>query len=49
MVEKDEKMRDVASIALKTVISELPSTNSPLTGSVIKRMVPKLTEALSNF
>ncbi|VDN24737.1 unnamed protein product [Gongylonema pulchrum] len=46
MMAKDEKMRDVCSIALKTVISELPNANVPLTANVIKRVVPRLTEAL---
>uniref|UniRef100_A0A0M3IHJ3 TIP120 domain-containing protein n=1 Tax=Ascaris lumbricoides TaxID=6252 RepID=A0A0M3IHJ3_ASCLU len=46
MISGSEQLRDVSSIALKTVISELPPSNASLTSNVIKRVVPKLTDAL---
>ncbi|MFH4982023.1 hypothetical protein AB6A40_008732 [Gnathostoma spinigerum] len=48
MVSGSEQVRDVSSIALKTVISELPATNSILTSNVIKRVIPKLTDSLKD-
>ncbi|VDD93477.1 unnamed protein product [Enterobius vermicularis] len=45
MISGDEQLRDVSSVALKTVVSELsPSDN--MSASVIKRIIPKLTSAL---
>lgn len=49
MISGSEQLRDVSSIALKTVISELPPSNASLTSNVIKRVVPKLTDALSKL
>ncbi|VDK21312.1 unnamed protein product [Anisakis simplex] len=46
MISGSEQLRDVSSIALKTVISELPPSNTALTSNVVKRVVPKLTDAL---
>lgn len=46
MISGSEQLRDVSSIALKTVISELPPSNATLTSNVIRRVVPKLTDAL---
>lgn len=48
MMGKDEKLRDVASIALKTVINELPASNGTVTTDVVKRVVPRLTIALKH-
>ncbi|VDN06172.1 unnamed protein product [Thelazia callipaeda] len=46
MINGDEELRDVSSIALKTVVAELPVASSPLTIAVIKLLVPPLRDAL---
>uniref|UniRef100_A0A1I8EVT8 TATA-binding protein interacting (TIP20) domain-containing protein n=1 Tax=Wuchereria bancrofti TaxID=6293 RepID=A0A1I8EVT8_WUCBA len=46
MINGDEKLRDVSSIALKTAVAELPAASSPLTVAVIKLLVPPLKDAL---
>lgn len=46
MINGDEKLRDVSSIALKTAVAELPAATSPLTIAVIKLLVPPLKDAL---
>uniref|UniRef100_A0A8R1TWV1 TIP120 domain-containing protein n=1 Tax=Onchocerca volvulus TaxID=6282 RepID=A0A8R1TWV1_ONCVO len=48
MINGDEKLRDVSSIALKTAVAELPAASSPLTVAVIKQLVPPLRNALSD-
>ncbi|VDN94136.1 unnamed protein product [Brugia pahangi] len=48
MINGDEKLRDVSSIALKTAVAELPAASSPLTVAVIKLLVPPLKDALSD-
>uniref|UniRef100_A0A0R3RXJ3 TIP120 domain-containing protein n=1 Tax=Elaeophora elaphi TaxID=1147741 RepID=A0A0R3RXJ3_9BILA len=48
MINGDEKLRDVSSIALKTAVAELPAATSPLTMAVIKLLVPPLKDALSD-
>lgn len=50
MVSQNEQLRDVSSIALKTVLNELPSgTVTSQMFNCVKRVVPKLIDALSNF
>ncbi|RKO89386.1 armadillo-type protein [Blyttiomyces helicus] len=44
--EKQESLRDVASVGLKTVIVEIPS-HSQVAGNIIKRLIPKLIQQLS--
>uniref|UniRef100_A0A0N5AZJ8 TIP120 domain-containing protein n=1 Tax=Syphacia muris TaxID=451379 RepID=A0A0N5AZJ8_9BILA len=46
MISGNEQLRDVSSVALKTVIAEL-SPSEALSTNVIVRVVPKLTGALS--
>uniref|UniRef100_A0A1I7XN03 CTP synthase n=1 Tax=Heterorhabditis bacteriophora TaxID=37862 RepID=A0A1I7XN03_HETBA len=46
MVSGTEAMRDVSSIALKTVISNLPPISISFTANLVKRLMPKLTQAL---
>lgn len=47
MASKNEQLRDVSSIGLKTVISELPAASSPLSSSICKRITGKLTDAIT--
>lgn len=42
MVSEKEQLRDISSIGLKTVISELPLGSSALAASVCKRITGKL-------
>ena len=46
MTSDQEQLRDVSSIALKTVIAELPAAAQPLTSNVTRRVTPKLTAAV---
>uniref|UniRef100_A0A914VPW0 TATA-binding protein interacting (TIP20) domain-containing protein n=1 Tax=Plectus sambesii TaxID=2011161 RepID=A0A914VPW0_9BILA len=48
MTSDHEQLRDVSSIALKTVISELPAASQPLTLNVTRRVTPKLTAAVGD-
>jgi cullin-associated NEDD8-dissociated protein 1 len=48
MVSNNEQLRDVSSIALKTVIAELPPSTQSLTTNVTRRVTPKLTAAAGN-
>ena len=47
MVGDKEQLRDISSIGLKTVISELPMTTPSLAASVCKTMVGRLGSAIS--
>ncbi|VVC31483.1 Hypothetical protein CINCED_3A016263 [Cinara cedri] len=46
MISDNEQLRDICSIGLKTVISELPITNTPLAANVCRRITGKLTSAI---
>lgn len=47
MVSDKEQLRDISSIGLKTVISELPSTSSGLAASICKRITGRLSNAIA--
>lgn len=46
MISENEQLRDICSIGLKTVISELPITNTYLAANVCRRITGKLTSAI---
>lgn len=46
MVSEKEQLRDISSIGLKTVISELPLASSALAANVCKRITGKLSSAI---
>jgi len=46
MISENEQLRDICSIGLKTVISELPITNTALAANVCRRITGKLTSAI---
>ncbi|KAE9531930.1 hypothetical protein AGLY_010132 [Aphis glycines] len=46
MISENEQLRDICSIGLKTVISELPITNTLLAANVCRRITGKLTSAI---
>ncbi|VDO52775.1 unnamed protein product [Haemonchus placei] len=46
MVAGSESLRDVSSIALKTVVGHLPVANTVFVTNLMKRLVPKLNAAL---
>lgn len=46
MVSDKEQLRDISSIGLKTVISELPLASSGLAANVCKRITGKLSSAI---
>jgi hypothetical protein len=46
MESKDERTRDVSSIALKTVLGELPGSLHANSINCVKRVLPRLTEGL---
>lgn len=46
MVSDNEQLRDVSSVGLKTVISELPPSSHPLTSNVCRRVTPRLVAAI---
>jgi len=46
MVSDKEQLRDISSIGLKTVISELPLASSALAASVCKRITGRLSTAI---
>ncbi|XP_059481550.1 cullin-associated NEDD8-dissociated protein 1 isoform X2 [Neocloeon triangulifer] len=47
MVSDKEQLRDISSIGLKTVISELPLASSQLAGNVCKRITGRLSTAIA--
>jgi len=47
MLSDKEQLRDISSIGLKTVISELAPTSTALASSVCKKITPRLTSAIS--
>lgn len=46
MVSNNEQLRDISSIGLKTVISELPQTSNSLAPNVCSRITGKLSSAI---
>jgi cullin-associated NEDD8-dissociated protein 1 len=46
MISSNEQLRDISSIGLKTVISELPQTSSTLVPNVCQRITGKLSDAI---
>lgn len=46
MVSDNEQLRDVSSVGLKTVISELPPSSHTLTSNVCRRVTPRLVAAI---
>jgi cullin-associated NEDD8-dissociated protein 1 len=46
MVSDKEQLRDISSIGLKTVISELPLASSALAANVCKRITGRLSTAI---
>lgn len=46
MISYKEQLRDISSIGLKTVISELPQAPGGLSGNICKRITGRLTTAI---
>lgn len=46
MVSNDEQLRDISSIGLKTVISEMPQNSNSLAPNVCQRITGKLSTAI---
>lgn len=46
MVSDKEQLRDISSIGLKTVISELPLGSSALVANICRRITGKLSSAI---
>ncbi|KAJ9581800.1 hypothetical protein L9F63_003869 [Diploptera punctata] len=49
MVSEKEQLRDISSIGLKTVISELPMASSALAANVCKRITGRLSSAIEKL
>lgn len=47
MISDKEQLRDISSIGLKTVISELPPSSTALASSICKKITGRLTSAIS--
>lgn len=47
MVSEKEQLRDISSIGLKTVISELPPTSTQLVSSICKKITGRLSNAIA--
>ncbi|XP_076457085.1 cullin-associated NEDD8-dissociated protein 1-like [Babylonia areolata] len=47
MVSEKEQLRDISSIGLKTVISELPPSSTTLAASICKKITGRLTNAIA--
>lgn len=47
MASTKEQLRDISSIGLKTVISELPPASSSLSSNICKRITGRLTDTIS--
>ncbi|KAK3087101.1 hypothetical protein FSP39_001721 [Pinctada imbricata] len=47
MISDKEQLRDISSIGLKTVISELPPSSTALAASICKKITGRLTSAIS--
>ena len=47
MLSDKEQLRDISSIGLKTVISELPSASTALAASICKKITGRLTSAIA--
>lgn len=46
MVSDREQLRDMSSLALKTVINELPASSTALVANICKRVTDRLSEAI---
>lgn len=46
MVSEREQLRDMSSLALKTVINELPASSTALVANICKRVTDRLSEAI---
>ncbi|XP_053203172.1 cullin-associated NEDD8-dissociated protein 1-like [Panonychus citri] len=46
MTSDKEQLRDISSIGLKTVISELPQSNTPIASSICRRITSSLTKII---
>lgn len=46
MISHKEQLRDISSIGLKTVISELPQAPGGLSGNICRRITGRLTTAI---
>lgn len=46
MISEKEQLRDISSIGLKTVISELPQAPGGLSGNICKTITGRLTTAI---
>lgn len=46
MISEKEQLRDISSIGLKTVISELPQAPGGLSGNICKHITSRLTTAI---
>lgn len=49
MESQNDQLRDVSSIALKTVMAEVPGGVSPVSNLCVKRVLPRLTAGLCKF
>ncbi|XP_064651957.1 cullin-associated NEDD8-dissociated protein 1-like [Lineus longissimus] len=47
MLSEKEQLRDISSIGLKTVISELPPSSTVLAGNICKKITSRLTSAIT--
>lgn len=47
MISDKEQLRDISSIGLKTVISELPPGSNTLVANICKKITGRLTNAIS--
>lgn len=47
MISEKEQLRDISSIGLKTVISELPPTSSGLVATICKKITGRLSSAIA--
>ena len=47
MLSDKEQLRDISSIGLKTVISELPPASTALAASICKKITGRLTSAIA--
>lgn len=46
MISEKEQLRDISSIGLKTVISELPLVSNSLAANICKRITGRLSSAV---
>jgi len=48
MISDREQLRDISSMGLKTVISELPQANRSIVANICKKITGRFTKALSS-